>query len=166
MVLDEIKIFIEGTRDKINECIDIIKDHIMLFVTGIAFNLLADMILVIYVLVNPLNQTLPKTQFSGISFPIPLLYLIFALVMPIIILFNEKYTLIQKCQNFIEKFQILENVGNIASYLIGYFTITVFVYVLLPKYAYLFGITTGNIIVEVVSFVIAMLIILKLNSDF
>jgi hypothetical protein len=141
VVLDEIKIFIEGTKDKINERIDIIKDHIMLFVTGIAFNLLADIILVIYVLVNHLNQTLPKTQFySGISFPIQLLYLIFALVMPIIILFNEKYTLIQKCQNFIEKFQILENMGNIVSYLIGYFTITVFVYCILAVFKVRIGI--------------------------
>ncbi len=164
MVLDEIKIFIEGTKDKINERIDIIKDHIMLFVTGIAFNLLADIFLVIYVLVNHLNQTLPKTYYSSISFPIQLFYLIFALVMPIIILFNEKYTLIQKWQNFIEKFQILENMGNIVSYLIGYFTITVFVYVLLPKYAIYLGITSINIIIEALVIAIAIFFIFELKN--
>ncbi len=164
MVLDEIKIFIEGTKDKINERIDIIKDHIMLFVTGIAFNLLADIFLVIYVLVNHLNQTLPKTHYSSISFPIQLFYLIFALVMPIIILFNEKYTLIQKYQNFIEKFQILENMGNIVSYLIGYFTITVFVYVLLPKYAIYLGITSINIIIEALVIAIAIFFIFELKN--
>ena len=84
--------------------------------------------------------------------------------MPIILLFNEKYTLIQKCKNFIEKIEILENIGNIVSYLTGYFIITVFVYVLLPKYAIYLGITPINIIIEVLVIIIAIFVIFKLKN--
>ncbi len=160
MVLDEIKDFVTGTKDKINECIDSIKDHFKIFITGIVLNLFADLLIFIGYII----QILPKNPYANISFQPLLINLIFALVIPIIILFREKYPEIQKFDKFAEKFEMLNSISNVFSYCLGYFSVIICVYLLIPKYSNYLGITLIGMVIEMLFVIVAMLFIFVLNS--
>ncbi len=168
MVLEIIENFYNGAKEKVAELIDRIKEHINSLVTGLLISVITEVIITIFYLIGLLNHLLNYT--TGLYYPVVLLNLIFALIIPASLIATEKFSTLKNFEKLEEKFDVLNGIGNATSYSIGYFSVIASIYYIspkyFPKYAYLFGITTGNIIVEVVFFVIAMLIILKLNSDF
>ena len=169
VILEIIENFYNGAKEKVAELIDSIKEHIKSLVTGLLISVITEVIIAFFNLIGLLNHLLKNPYTTGLYYPIVLLNLIFALIIPALLI-AEKFATLKDFEKLEEKFDVLNNIGNATSYSIGYFSVIASIYYIFPnyfpKYTYLFGITTGNIIVEVVFFVIAMLIILKLNSDF
>ena len=164
VILEIIENFYNGAKEKVAELIDSIKEHIKSLVTGLLISVITEVIIAIFYLIGLLNHLLNYT--TGLYYPVVLLNLIFALIIPASLIATEKFSTLKNFEKLEEKFDVSNGIGNATSYSIGYFSVIASIYYIFPKYAYLFGITTGNIIVEVVFFVIAMFIILKLNSDF
>lgn len=164
MILETIEDFYNGAKEKIAELIDNIKEHFKSLGTGIIISIIAEVFIAVCSLTGLLNQSLENPYTTGLSYSIIFLNLVFALVIPMSLLVNEKFTIVQNIEKLEEKIEMLNSVGNAISYSLGYFSVIAIVYYIFPKYTYLFGITIGNIIAEVLFVVIALLIILKLKS--
>ncbi len=163
MVLDIIENLYYGAEEKIEELIDSVREHIKSFAQGILLSIFS----AIFIYFNSISRfiaiALKNPYTTGLFFPAIIINLIFALAIPLIILFDKKTSVLQKVQELVEKFEILNSISDMIAYVIGYFSIILCVYFLFPKYTYLLGITINNVIIEIVLVVIVMLITLKLD---
>ncbi len=173
MVLEIIENFYDGSKEKIAEIINSIKNHIKSFGTGIIISIVSEIIIFIFYVRDILNSVLKNPYTNGLNYPTILINLLFALVIPVLFLVNKKFTIVQNFEELGKKFEMLNSIWDAISYTFGYFIVILCMYFILHnlfharflKYIYLLGITPSNLIIEIPSIVIILLVTYWLYSN-
>ncbi|MEM3786059.1 MAG: hypothetical protein QXZ59_01605 [Nitrososphaeria archaeon] len=122
------------------EFIDSIMDHLGKFVLGAALNLVVFPFSFILYLIMYINKILPPNPYYT-PIPIVTVNLIFVLIFPLIIFFNEKSSMIIS-SNKIEDMDVISNSYDTVAYCVGYFLVSVVAYLIFPQSAKVYlGIT-------------------------
>ncbi|MEM3264909.1 MAG: hypothetical protein QXH07_03030 [Thermoplasmata archaeon] len=115
-------------------------DHLGKFVLGAALNLVVFPFSFILYLIMYINKILPPNPYYT-PIPIVTVNLIFVLIFPLIIFFNEKSSMIIS-SNKIEDMDVISNSYDTVAYCVGYFLVSVVAYLIFPQSAKVYlGIT-------------------------